>query len=239
MTRTRIRLAAVLAAGALALAAAPAAAQTELRPGDLHETTEGFCTLGFVFDGAGGTAGDDTYFATAAHCVDKVGDAVKDGDGEAFGTVAFVADDEPLDGDDAHQDFAFIRVSPQHEPRVKAGVRGHTQYPAGFTIPDQTQSGDLIQFSGHGLGFDLLQPTREDRFGLLLSDDAERWGVAGPMNFGDSGGPLVHIESGKALGIESRVCLRLCTDEGPTVQGMLTKATGAGFPVTLRTAGAG
>ena len=40
----------------------------------------------------------------------------------------------------------------------------------------------------------------------------------------------------KALGIVSRLCgAGACSEEGPTVQGILAKAAAAGFPITLRT----
>jgi hypothetical protein len=70
---------------------------------------------------------------------------------------------------------------------------------------------------------------------VLTYDDAETFGVVGPLIHGDSGGPLVHIPTGKALGSETGLCVGLCTDEGPTVQGILAKAAAAGFPVELRT----
>jgi hypothetical protein len=66
-------------------------------------------------------------------------------------------------------------------------------------------------------------------------DDNELYDVTGPIHWGDSGGPLVHVRTGKALGIVSRLCAGACSEEGPTVQGILAKAAAAGFPVTLRT----
>jgi hypothetical protein len=41
--------------------------------------------------------------------------------------------------------------------------------------------------------------------------------------------------AGKALGIISRLCAGACSEEGPTVQGILAKAASRGFAVTLRT----
>jgi hypothetical protein len=60
-------------------------------------------------------------------------------------------------------------------------------------------------------------------------------GVAGPIHWGDSGGPLVHIETGKALGIVSELCVGTCSEQGPTVQGLIAKAASRGYSVTLRT----
>lgn len=207
-------------------AAAPAQAAGPLHPGDLHETTVGFCTLNFVYDGGG-----STYFGTADHCIERVGDPVFDSDGDRIGQVAFTGND-----DVSETDFAFIRVDAGRLPDVRASVRGHPAYPTGVTSASETSTGDLLQISGHGIGFDLTQPTREQRRAVLTFDDAEVWGAAGPLINGDSGGPIVHIRTGKALGMESRLCIGICTDEGPTVQGIIAKASAAGFPVALRTA---
>jgi hypothetical protein len=37
------------------------------------------------------------------------------------------------------------------------------------------------------------------------------------------------------MGIVSRLCVGLCTEEGPTVQGILAKARARGFALALRT----
>jgi hypothetical protein len=226
----RTRLAAVAAVVIIALSAGPASAGGILQPGAYHETDEGGCTLNFLFDGTGSLLGK-VYFATAAHCAGGVGDQVRDIDGDVFGTVAFIGD-----ADVTETDYAFIQVLSSAVSRTSPRVAGHPGYPTGYTTASQTMTGDRIQFSGYGLGFDLTGPTRQSRFGVLTFDDDEIWGVAGPMNFGDSGGPLVHIPTGRALGIESRVCLGVCTDEGPTIQGVLAKASAAGFTVALRPA---
>lgn len=227
----RRRLAIMLATAVVLATASPALAGGTLQPGAYHETDVGACTLNFVFDGTGAQAGK-VFIATAAHCVEGVGDEVRDFDGEPFGRVGAVGD-----ADDTKTDWALIEVFASERGRVSPSVAGHPSYPTGYTTPAQTAFGDQIQFSGYGLGFNLLRPTRERRFGLLTFDDAEIWRVAGPMNFGDSGGPLVHVRTGRALGVESRVCLGVCTDEGPTVQGVIAKAGKKGFTVTLRTAG--
>ena len=61
--------------------------------------------------------------------------------------------------------------------------------------------------------------------------------MAGPLWWGDSGGPIVHRPTGRALGIVSRICTRAnaCTEEGPTVQGIIDKAASRGFDLTLET----
>jgi Trypsin-like peptidase domain len=212
---------------ALVLAVAPAAAQgaVTLQPGAYHETDAGSCTLNFVYDGGG-----VTYLGTAAHCVDSVGQRTRDIEGVEFGSVAFIGDENST-----AWDFAFIRVDAEDLGRVSAAVKGYPAYPKGSTVPADTVFGDSIQISGYGLGYDTTKATQEGRSALFASDDASIYSVNGPIHWGDSGGPLVHKLTGKALGIVSRLCVGPCTEEGPTVQGILAKAASRGFAVTLRT----
>ena len=96
-------------------------------------------------------------------------------------------------------------------------------------MPADTLTGDSIQLSGYGLGYGTTQPTQEQRTAIMGLDDAETYDVSGPIHWGDSGGPLVHKRTGKALGIVSRLCAGACSEEGPTVQGILAKAAAAGY----------
>ena len=215
----------------LLLSAPPASGQAgdPLQPGDYVATDVGSCTLSFVYDGLGAYAGR-VYLGTAAHCVERVGELVRDEDGAAFGQVALIGD-----ADVTAQDYAFIEVLPDHVGRVFAGVKGWPQYPTGYTRSSETQFGDVIRMSGYGLGYDLLPLTREQRVGIVMSDDASEYVVTGLDTWGDSGGPFVHEATGKAYGIVSRLCIGLCTSEGPTVEGILAKAAARGFTVQLRT----
>lgn len=231
MKPLRLLLVALAFVGAGPVASATAAPDA-IQPGDYMQAEgSGGCTLNFVYDGAGANAGA-VYLGTAAHCVKNVAQPqpVRDMDGNVFGDVAFVGDRNRTE-----TDFAFVQVRPSSISRVSPAVKGSPGYPRGFTTPAETQAGDLVQLSGYGTGFDLLPVTQEKRVAVLAGDNEETWQVTGPLTFGDSGGPLVHVPTGKALGIESGVCLGACTDEGPTVQGILDKAAAAGFPVTLRT----
>ena len=216
------------AVATLAVAAAlpgTAAAAGTLQPGAYHETDAGSCTLNFVYDGGG-----KTYLGTAAHCVERVGQTVQDIDGETFGTVAFIGD-----ANTTEWDFAFIEVEAEDLGRVSPAVKGHPAYPKGSTVPTDTLRGDTIQLSGYGLGYGTTPTTQERRTAIMGFDNTELYDVSGPIHWGDSGGPLVHVRTGKALGIVSRLCAGACSEEGPTVQGILAKAAGRGFPVTLRT----
>ena len=209
----------------LALAPAAAQAATTLQPGAYHETDAGSCTLNFVY-----TGGSTTYLGTAAHCVERVGQRVRDIEGVEFGSVAFIGD-----ADTTQWDFAFIQVDAEDVARTSPAVKGHPAFPTGSTVPAETLTGDSIQLSGYGLGYDTTKPTQEQRTAIMGFDDTERYTVTGPIHWGDSGGPLVHIGTGRALGIVSRLCAGTCSEEGPTVQGILAKAASRGFAVSLRT----
>jgi hypothetical protein len=213
------------AAAAAALAPSTASAAVTLQPGAYHETDAGSCTLNFVYTG-GGT----TYVGTAAHCVSAVGQRVRDIEGVEFGAVAFIGD-----ANTTEWDFAFIRVDTEDLGRVSPAVKGHPAFPTGSTTAADTLLGDSIQLSGYGLGYDTTPITQEQRKAVLSADDASVYTVIGPIHWGDSGGPLVHIASGKALGIVSRLCVGACSEEGPTVEGILAKAAARGFSVSLRT----
>jgi hypothetical protein len=213
----------------LALPLLPASAAGPLQPGAYVESDTGGCTFNFAYDGVGKLKGR-VYLGTAAHCVEGVGDRVRDEDGTVVGRVALMGD-----ADSTAADYAFIEIDQAHRSRVVAAVKGHPQFPTGVTTARETAVGDVIQNSGYGVGFHLVAASRERRQAVLTADDDSIWEVAGAISFGDSGGPLVHVASGKALGIESRVCIGACTDEGPTVEGILRQAAGRGFPLRLRT----
>ncbi|HVF32051.1 MAG TPA: trypsin-like serine protease [Acidimicrobiales bacterium] len=211
-------------------ASTPATAATDpIQPGDEIATSVGGCTLNFIYDGTGNLAGK-VYGGTAAHCVSSVGQDVQLGSGETFGDVALIGDE-----DSTVADYAFIEIRPDFVARVRAAMKGHPSYPTGVATASETSVGDTVQLSGYGLGFGLTGPTQERRVGVISYDDADEHQVVAPLIFGDSGGPLVHIESGKAYGIVSRLCIGVCEEEGPTVEGLLAKAAARGFTVTLRT----
>lgn len=216
----------------LLLSGTPASAAADpLQPGDYMESSVGGCTLNFVYDGNAWWNRGRVYLGTAAHCVKGVGERIRDERNQAFGVVAFKGD-----GNSSAGDFAFIEVFGHLVGRVSPRVKGHSRYPGGgFTVASQTAMGDQLQPSGFGVGFDVTSTTRERRPAILNSDNSSTYAATGPFIFGDSGGPVVHIRSGRALGIVSRLCVGTCTQIGPTVNGILARASRAGFPVRLRT----
>jgi hypothetical protein len=228
MTRTRLSLSIIaLVIVFLFILPAPAGAVDTLQPGDYVETSVGSCTLSFVYDGLGSLAGK-VYIGTAAHCVSNVGELVRDVDGATVGRVALIGN-----ANITAQDYAFIEVL--SGVPVSPAVVGWPNYPTGYTTSVETATGDQVALSGYGLGFDFINLTREQRPGVIVSDTNAEYTIIGLDSFGDSGGPFVHKRTGKAYGIVSRLCIGLCTSEGPTVEGILSKAAARGFAIQLRT----
>ena len=241
MRRTlRAAVVVVLMSGTLiATQASPASASTLIQPGDrmiVADTTAiGSCTLGFVYDGVGALAGN-VYVGTAAHCVTHVGQDVRllYSPHVVFGDVAVIGNL----GSSA-TDWALIQVRSEYVPDVSPAMKGHPQFPTGVTSPEQTNVGDPIQLNDLLFVFKPWVP--------LTYDDSEIYRVGGTLSMPpsvlpfDSGGPLVHVPTGRALGqvsqglncsLPSLVCEEY---EGPTVEGILAKASAAGFPVALAT----
>ncbi|MBA0124892.1 hypothetical protein H0B56_04990 [Haloechinothrix sp. YIM 98757] len=243
MTRRLLR-AAALAAGsalvALVLAPGQAVAQQEvIQPGASITTGDGYCTLNWIYDGTGDQAGS-VYGGTAAHCVEGVGQRISlatSSLGEAtveFGEVAFVADE---------LDYAFIEIDTAHTDLVDPALKGHPQIPTGVSTTETAAVGDLIQFSGHGVGFHLTPITQEQRVGILGYNDGTQHYVNGAVSPGDSGGPVANLTDGnKALGLVNTLGagvaeLPYVGEGGVSLEGMFADAAASGFTVTLRTVG--
>lgn len=226
--------AAVTASALLAAVASPAAAQTPIQPGAAIDGEN--CTLGWLFDASGGAV----YFATAAHCVER-GATVTVDDGEPLGKVEVLGDKE-----EAGTDVALIRVREALLGRLSPELRGHPGIPSGVVRSDGAASGDVLQFSGYGMGFGLTEPTRERRRGLLtvLDDERSLWRGLAPNSGGDSGGPVAHVAGGAALGLVKGVSCGSspehgfeCSGWGPSISGIEKVAAAAGVSVRLRAVG--
>lgn len=225
--------AAAVSLGVLALPSAQAQAAAPIQPGVSIETGGGYCTLNWIYDGGG-----KTYGGTAAHCVSKVGDRVNLSTGslgepiEAFGTVAYI---------DNNLDYAFIQVDTDKLGRVNPALKGHPDIPTG--VSTSRTAGDVMQFSGNGVGFHLLPITQEQRVGLLHSNDGTQHYILGAVSPGDSGGPVANVtDGGKAFGIVNTVGagvngLPYAGEGGVSLEGMLKDAQAAGLDLSVRTVG--
>lgn len=215
-----------LAIVAAVLVPVRSSAAPSVLPGDDFSTSIGSCTLGFVFDGGG-----HTYFVSAAHCFDHIGENAVLDDGSVIGHLAAIGS-----ADNTNTDWSLIEVSASRVADVGGAVRGHADMPRAVTHYTNTAIGDLIQHSGYGIPWFVDATLREKRVGVLTGDDDKVWISIGPDTWGDSGGPVMHRSSKTALGLVSRLCTGVCTSEGPTIEGILPQASAAvGFPLTLRT----
>lgn len=231
MKRALVTLFALVAGG---VAVPSTQAAPVIQPGAYMETARGSCTMNFVFDGLGARTGQ-VFVGTAAHCVEKVGMDVKDEDGRVIGDAAVLGwQGKPGKVAPLGRDWALVKIRPPFVPRVRAAMKGHPKFPKGVTSPTWTEQGQPVQLSGYGLPFNLLQFTRETRTAFMGYDDTRTYDVIGPIYKGDSGGPLVYVPTGKALGIVSRLCVGVCTEYGPTIQGMLLQLKQRGWLVKLR-----
>jgi trypsin len=237
----------MLAAAAAALIVVdgePVGAQeVVIQPGVSITMDGSFCTLNWIYDGTGPNAGR-VFGGTAAHCVSGVGQDVSLTTGTlgeptvTFGDVAYVDD---------NLDYAFIEIRPELVGAVNPAMKGHPELPTGVSTTQTANEGDLIQFSGQGVGFHLLPATQEGRVGVLNYNDGTQHYVTGAVTPGDSGGPVGDITDGnKALGIVNTVgvgaepeALTVITagEGGVSLEGMLSDAAAGGFPVALRTVG--
>lgn len=237
------RVATVAVSAAIAsLAAVPAtqAADPAIQPGVSIYNGSGYCTLNWIYDGTGAQSGK-VYGGTAGHCVDGVGQRISLSTGslgtaiQEFGTVAYLDDD---------LDYAFIEIDAARVGQVKPALKGHPAIPTGVSTTGTAKQGDVIQFSGNGVGFHLLAPTQEQRKGVLHSNDGTQHYVHGAVTPGDSGGPVADVTDGnKALGLVNTVGvgvvdnLPYAGEGGISLEGMFTDAAKSGFTLTLRTVG--
>jgi hypothetical protein len=240
MTRkTHISLLTLATAASFALGyVAPAARAAEaIQPGSSITMGGSYCTLNWIYDGTGARDGD-VFGGTAAHCVSGVGQVVYNASGSLgtqgtrIGEVAYVS---------STLDSALILIDTTRHGDVIAALKGHPNIPTGVSL--NSQVGDLIQFSGNGIGFHLTQQTRESRVGVLAYDDGTQHYVDGPVSNGDSGGPVANITDGNtALGIVNTLGVAASSSFGAAVgeggvslPALFSDAAGNGFPIELRT----
>ena len=214
--------------------ASPTVAAPVIQPGSALEFGDSFCTANWVYDGGGGP-----YIGAAAHCTTGVGQRVDLATGslgsaiEPIGTVAYVS---------SALDFLLIRLDAGVLSQVSAAMAGHPNIPTGVSTPATATQGDLIQFSGHGIVFDLTTPTQQQRIGIFNFFDSGYQYVIGPVTPGDSGGPVADITDGnKAIGIVDTVGVNSAPggvnvgEGGVAVYALLQDAAAHGFGISLRT----
>jgi len=240
MGKRLIQLTAASAAGIMLAAigafvtSLPAGAAPVIQPGSSLEFGNSFCTANWIYDGGGGP-----YIGAAAHCTTGVGQRVDLATGslgssiERIGTVAYVS---------SALDFLLVRLDSAVVPQVSAAMAGHPDIPTGVSTPSTAQQGDIIQFSGHGVVFDLTAPTQQQRVGVFNFFDGGNQYVIGPVTPGDSGGPVADVTDGnKAIGIVDTVGVTVAPEgvnvgeEGVAVYALLQDAAAHGFPISLRT----
>lgn len=217
-----IGLAILFALFLLPLPALAAPVQTAIQPGGPLGNPQ-FCTLNFVFKDA-----SNTYIGTAGHCAEP-DERMSNALAGTFGTVVFDADDA--------LDFALIQVDAAKVGLVSPAMR-QWGGPVGTATTATAKAGDPLLLHGYGLGFSATNPTR-NRAGVLLSYNGVEYRAETGAVFGDSGGPILDGQDGRAVGIISHfdfTGVPPATDEGPTVQNILTRLGSAGFNVALQTA---
>jgi hypothetical protein len=135
----------------------------------------------------------------------------------------------------------LIRIDAEDVGFVNPAMKGHPNIPAGVSTVDTAAVGDVMQFSGHGVGFHATQPTQEERQGVLGYNDGEQHYIYGAVTFGDSGGPVADITDGNtAFGIANTVGAALTPqpqagEGGLSLDALLADAAAQGFPVSVRT----
>jgi hypothetical protein len=221
--------------GTVMTATPMAVAATVIQPGSSLAFGNSFCTANWVYDGPGGP-----YIGAAGHCTSTgVGQQVDlatmslGSSIERIGTVAYVS---------SSLDFLLVRLDAGVLPQVSAAMAGHPTIPTGVSTTSTAKQGDLIQFSGHGVGFDLTTPTQQQRVGIFNFFDGGYQYVLAAVTPGDSGGPVADITDGnKAVGIVDTVGVNSAAggvnvgEGGVAVYALLQDATAHGFPISLRT----
>jgi hypothetical protein len=212
------------------------AATPVIQPGSSLEFGNSFCTMNWVYDGSGGP-----YVGAAGHCTTGVGQEVDLASGslgtpiERIGSVVFASVSPNLD-------YCLIRVDAAVASQLNASMAGHPTIPTGVSTRSTAKQGDVVQFSGHGVGADSTTVTQQDRVGVFNFFDSGNQYVIGPVTPGDSGGPVADVTDGnKAVGIVDTVGLTIVSpninvgEGGVALYALLADAAAHGFTITLRT----
>src|SRR5438445_754260 len=209
----------LLAAVGAIVGASPATSAPVIQPGSSLEFGNSFCTANWVYDGGG----QRVDLATGS-----LGSSI-----EPIGSVAYIS---------KSLDFLLVRLDAGVLSQVSPAMAGHPDIPTGVSTPATAQQGDLIQFSGHGVVFDLTTLTQQQRIGIFNFFDSGNQYVIGAVTPGDSGGPVADLTDGnKAIGIVDTIGVTVAPEgvnvgeAGVAVYALLQDAAAHGFSISLRT----
>ena len=184
------------------------------------------CTMGFIL----ADRRKVLYMVTAGHCVTAKGARTHTEMGQAFGTVVF----RMQSGTD---DMALVKIDRARYNQVSPSVRDWGG-PTGVATPATVKKNDQLKFSGFSFVLGDIALTRA-RTGVLVKQDAVHYMADTSASEGDSGAPFIDSRTGQAVGIVRDFGLTdnpPVTDDGPTLQRILTLLTKAGFRLHLVTA---
>jgi trypsin-like peptidase len=184
------------------------------------------CTMGFIL----ADRTNALYMITAGHCVTRKGARVHSETGEAIGTVVF----QLQSGTD---DIALVRIDRARYKQVSPSVRDWGG-PTGVSTPASVKQFDQLKFSGFSFILGDIPQTRA-RTGFLMSQNAIHYLADTSASEGDSGAPFIDARTGQAVGIVRDFGLTdvpPVTDDGPTVQRILSLLSKAGYRLHLKTA---
>jgi hypothetical protein len=236
MRRVRCILLAAASATILAGTVAPlgsAAAAPVIQPGSSLDFDGSFCTANWVYSGGGAT-----YIGAAGHCTTGVGQVVDLSTAslgspiERIGTVAYIG---------SGLDYCLIKLDSGVLGQVRVNMAGHPKIPTGVATPANVHAGDLVRFSGHGVGFDSTKVTQQQRVGVFNFFSGGNQYVIAPISPGDSGGPVADVTDGnRALGIVDTVGVNVVFphasvgEGGVALYALLADARAHGFAISLR-----
>lgn len=184
------------------------------------------CTMGFIV----ADRRNNLYMVTAGHCVATKGARIYDETGRAVGTVVF----RYMLGTD---DMALVKIDRARYRDVSPSVRDWGG-PTGVATPATAKPYDQLKFSGFSFILGDIAATRA-RTGILIKQDTVHYMAETSASEGDSGAPFIDARTGQAVGIVRDFGLTdnpPVTDDGPTLQRILTLLAKAGFGLRLLTA---
>ncbi|HEV2685580.1 MAG TPA: trypsin-like peptidase domain-containing protein [Actinomycetota bacterium] len=184
------------------------------------------CTMGFIL----ADRNNVLYMVTAGHCVTKKRARTYDETSRVFGTVVF----QLQSGTD---DMALVKIDRGRYKDVSPSVRDWGG-PTGVATPATAKANDQLKFSGFSFLLGDIALTRA-RTGVLVKQSPTHYMADTTASEGDSGAPFIDARTGQAIGIVRDFGLTdspPVTDDGPTLQRILSIVAKAGYRLYLKTA---